>query len=473
MGAIPLALTNVTVDSLMQELKDALGANFTDWSDQSESNNMIMLLEAVSLIGEMNFAYINKMGREAFMLYALDPRNVIAHAKALGYTPQFQTPSSVSAVIVSANPLSDTTVIPVGTKFTSSLPGVYYETVDNTSILAGQIQSPLVTLKQQESWTDDFLGTALPNQQVELNKTPVMPTSIQVIIDGVQWDFVENFVDSDATSTVFTWLMTSDGTATVVFGNGVSGKKPSVNASGRVFYKTGGGKPGAIGPNQLGQATSVINDVGNGALLSLTAVNTTASIPGSDAETISQIRSHAIANLKAPRVLLTLEDIEGAVSSVPGVFSVRAANWQLIPALPRYIVQIYIVPNGMGQPNDQLLADINTMITTTKPLVMGLNPVVSGATYKVLNFQISAGIKPGFIAAGVQAALRQQLTSLFDPTVDNIWKFTPAFGSEIFMSQISAVLQQVDGVRNIVILAPGDVTLAMNEYPVLGTINFV
>lgn len=473
MSTPSLPLTTVTVDSLKQELIDRISASFPDWSDQRDSNNMIMLLEALGALAEMNYAYINRMGREAFLLFSLDPRNVIAHAKGLGYTPRFQAPSSVSAIIVSATPLSDTTVIPVGTKFGATIPGITYETVDSVSIQAGQLASPPVILKQQESWADDFLGTGLTSQQVQLNNTPVMPTSIQVIIDGVEWTYVDTFVDADATSLVFTWLMTTSGNATVVFGNGISGKKPVANAAGRVFYKTGGGKSGAIGPNQLGTTLSVIVDVGNGAILSLTAVNTVASVPGSDAETIDQIRTHAIANLRAPRVLMTLSDIEDAVSAVAGVLGVKAVNWELTPALPHYIVQVYLVPNGLGQPNAQLLADVTTLLTVTKPLVMGHQLSIFGATYRNLDFQISVAVKSGFVLATVQNAVRQQLLNLFDPTISNVWGFIPQFGMGVFMSQIIAVLQQVDGVRNLAVLVPGDTQLAMNEYPLLGNINFV
>jgi len=87
-----LPLTNVTADTIQQELIDRISVQFPDWTDQQASNNMIMLLEQISGVAELLYAYINRMAREAFIQYALDPNNVFAHAKGLGYLPKFQTP---------------------------------------------------------------------------------------------------------------------------------------------------------------------------------------------------------------------------------------------------------------------------------------------------------------------------------------------------------------------------------------------
>jgi predicted phage baseplate assembly protein len=473
MAISELPLTNVTADTIKQELVDRIKVFFPDWTDQQDSNNMIMLLEQMSALAEMEYTYINKMAREAFIQYALDPRNVAAHARGLGYTPRYQSPSVVQAHIVSSTPLVAATVIPAGTKFGTVIAGVMYETTEDVTMQAGTTVSDLVTLKQQESWYDDFSGTGDPTQQVNLNHTGVMPDTIQVVVNGVSWDYVDNFIDSNSNSTVFTYLVNTDGTTTVIFGNGVTGKKVPASAAGRVYYKTGGGKSGAIGPKQLSSAVSEVRDTGNGALLSLTAVNDVAATHGADVENIDQIRKHAVANLRAPRVLLTTQDIEDAVSSLAGVQVCKAVNWELVPSLPHYLVEVFVVPVGGGQPTQSLIDQVMSFITVTKPLVMGHKPLVIGPTYKTMDFKIQVFAKNGYSQVSVNNAVKQFLLNLFDPSTEPVWGFSPEFGMGVYSSQISAMLQQVEGVRNLAILSPGDTELAMNEFPVVGNVTFV
>lgn len=467
-----LALTSTTAVAIQQELTDRIKVFFPDWTDNQDSNNMIMLLEQIAGVFELEYAYINRLARECFIQYALDPANVFAHARGLGYTPQYQTPAMVTAVIQSASPVTADTVVPKGTQFTCNLSGVIYETSEDTTIPSGQTSSPDVTLKQQQSWIDSYTGTGAPNQNLVLNQIPVMPVTIGMTVDGVVWNYVSNFVDSTSTDFVFTNVVDSNGVCTIVWGNGVTGKKPVLNAAVSITYSTGGGSANTIGPNQLTTCISDVRDGGNNVLLSLNAFNEFAAVPGSDVETAPQVVTHALANLKAPRVLLTRQDIQDFVSTLSGVQLCTVVNWEVNPQLPHYMVQIFLIPVGGGQPTSDLEAAVLNAVTVTKPAVMGVKVFVFGPTYRTLNFNIQLGILSGFTSTTVQNTIRQTMIALFNPAVITPG-FTIGFGLPVFMSQIIAILQQLPGVQNIAILAPGDTVIGLNEYPVLGTVSFV
>ena len=470
---LPLLATDF--ESIKAELINRAKALFPDWSDVQESNNMIMLIEMFAGTQEQTIVYLNRQARECFLKYAQDPSNVEALAWGLGYTPKYQTPSSVSAMIAASGAPEGSTPIPAGTKFSTTMDNVFYETVNSFTFPAGATSVGPVLLNQQETWDISGTGTGLPNQTVSLIKSPVMPTSIVAIVDGKVWEQVEHFVDSDATSEHYKVTVDLYGYATLHFGDGVNGKMPSGGGGIGGTYKTGGGKNGAIAANQLSTCVSSILDSMSGKPLSLSASNAFAAVPGGDKETVDQIRVRAPSNLKTPRSLLTLEDIEAEVIQLPGIEAVKAVNWLLTPALPHHIVQVYVAPTGAAltgaTPTAALIASVETFITVTKPIVMGNVPQVMGPTYRVVDYTIQVGIKPGYEAVDVTGRVTAQLRALFDLETENIWGFKPTFGHQIYESHLIMILQQVPGVRNVNIVSPGNVLLAANEYPRLGTVT--
>lgn len=468
-----LPLTNVTADTIQQELIDRISVQFPDWTDQQASNNMIMLLEQISGVAELLYAYINRMAREAFIQYALDPNNVFAHAKGLGYLPKFQTPSVLTAFITSTSPVSANTVIPAGTRFSTNVSGIFYETTQDITMASGFRQAGPVQMYQQVSNLDTFTGSGLANQSLTLNGSPVMPTTLVVKVNNITWTYQPNFNNSDSNSTDYTWVMTAAGNCIIAFGDGINGKKVPLNATITATYKTGGGSTGAILADQLAQCVSTVQDAGTHATLSLSASNDLAATPGADPETLNQVRYNAIASIKAPRVLVSRQDIEDAVAQVPGVQVASAVNWEVSPNIPRYLVELFIVPVGGGQPTPDLVDAINTQLSTTTPIVMGVTAVVVPPTYVTLNFTVQVGVLPGYSQTTINNNVATTIRNLFDPTQVNAFNYKPKFGMSIYMSQLIAILQQISGVNFINITVPGDTQLDINVFPLVGAITFV
>jgi uncharacterized phage protein gp47/JayE len=466
-------LTAVAAADLQLQLVNILKAAFPDWTDTQASNNMILLLETLAAVQEMDYAYINRMAREAFIQYALDYRNVTAHAKALGYTPSYQTPSIVTAVINSISAVTATTTVPAGTQFKSNLNNVVYQTITDVQIPNGHKQSNPVVMWQWVSYRDSYIGTGAAHQQLTLNQNTVIPTSVAVSVNGILWAAVDNFVDSISTDQVYTCTLDLLGNYTALFGDGVNGACVPAGANVSINYNTGGGSQNAIGPNGLTLCINDVHDAGNGTLLTLSAYNQFAAVPGGDAETTAQIKARAPLSVQSPRCLLTLSDIQNAVNAVPGVFTSIAADWNSIPALPRYLVEVFVVPVGFGTPSPDLITAVNTLLTLTKPMVMGQMPVVTAPTYVTINFNIQVFVKPGFNQNSVQNAVAALVTSLFNNTDATLYNgFVIGFGMSIYMSVITALIQQLPGVRNVTILSPGDTNLTTDQFPVLGSITF-
>lgn len=466
--SIPLA--SVTADQIRLELINRIKVFFPDWTDQLDSNNMIVLIELLSMLAELDYAYMDRRARESFIQYALDPTNIYAHAWGLGYLPAFQTPAMVTAELKLNNPVTANTLVPIGTKVPTILPGIVYETTTPYTIPTGQ-DTIEVELTQWESYTKEFSGNGTPFQKILLTNTPVIPSSIEVVIDGVTWTQVDSFVESLATDTHYRIIPRPDGSVQVMCGNGVSGRLFEGEAGGSIDFKTGGGKAGNIGPYMLGLVTSEIRDAGTNAVLSIQAYNALASTPGVDMETPEQVRYQATKSVRKSKVLLDLPDIESEVLRVPGVVATKAVNWTIEPSLSRYMVQVFVAPEGLGTPDPALLANVVDAISVAKQTVMGTVPIVMPADYRELEFNIALHVKAGYDFNTVSQALHQKLLDLFDPTMTNIWGFIPAFGMSIYSSVLVAILQQVDGVRNLTMTTPGDTELDFNEFPVVSRLD--
>ncbi len=465
LASIPLS--SVTADQVKQELINLIKPYFPDWTDQLDSNNMMVVLELFSMLAELNYGYLDRRAREAFIQYALDPSNILAHARGLGYTPKYQVPAEVDAILNVAPVVTQSTLIPKGSTILTIIPGISYETTTDVVVPAGS-SSVSVHAAQYASQSKTFNGNGTPFQKVVLDLTPVIPDSIVLTIDGVTWTQVDSFVESSATDNHYKVLVNADGSAILLCGNGISGKVFQGNptpALGEVTYKTGGGKAGTIGPYMMTQMSSEIHDAGNNALLTVTAMNVLASTPGVDQETPEQIRYNAIANARTSRVLLGLTDIQDATKGVPGVVVAKAVNWTIEPSLSRYMIQVFVAPTGLGVASQALLDSVMAALTVDKEMVMGTVPVVMAANYRNLTFNINLYIKTGYNFNTVSQAVHQKLLDLFDPTQTNIWNFSPEFGMSIYTSVLIAILQQVDGVRNLSITSPGDLTLFNSEFP--------
>lgn len=465
-----ISLLSVTAADLQQEMINMLKVEFPEWTDLQYSNNMIAFLEVVAAVGELNYSYLNTMARECFLSTAVDPRNVEAHAKALGYNPLYQTPAEVQAVLTLDAPVTAATPIPAGTKFATVLPSVYYETVAPVVVPLGQSQTSAVTLKQWESWTTPFTGTATANQQVSLDHAPVIPSTVVVVVNGETWTLVDSFVKSTAVDKHFMVFTNVEGYATVLFGDGVLGKMPPMSSTGSITYKSGGGISNTISAGQLQQAVTEVKDAGNNRVMGVTAYNAGDAAPGTDRETIEQIRINTILNLRSPTALLTKTDVRDAVLGTPGVQACRVVNWEDNSQLPNYMMQIYVKPVQNTAVPGPLRTTLDTMLTTTRPLVIGQTATIMDPTYKSIDFDISVIVELGYGVTEVRNAVYTLLSDLFDPAKTNVWNFTPNFGMTIYMGKLAAALQSVPGVQELVINSPGNVVCSYSEFPILGAV---
>lgn len=250
-----LNYTNQDFWSLKARLVQFIKEKFvTDFNDFVEANLAIMLIENWAFLGDTLSFKMDQIAGEINIDTVTEIENAFRLAKLVGFQP---TPPIASRALFSAtinNALATDLVIPtplaidvvtndVPTTFelfpADSLNNPLYET--DIIIPAGDFTNTAIVGVEGSTRTDAYSGSGDVNQTYTLANSPVIYDSVVVDIDGVRWDKVDYFTDSQPRRE-FRLEFDSDYTAFVIFGNNRAGLIPSVGSSIRITYRTGGGR---------------------------------------------------------------------------------------------------------------------------------------------------------------------------------------------------------------------------------------
>ena len=266
-----LDYTNRDYESVRNDLVSTLPKYLPEYTDTSELDPGIVILELISRgIDILNF-YQDSQANEVFLQYAQQRENILANSYSLGYTPAEATPSIFDLVFVLNSIQKQDVTIPMGFKVhtvkTEVDSEVYFETTENLVIPAGKLGNEkdtsgnyfyTVEAIQGQTIESELVGTSTgaENQEFTLSYAPVIYTSVSLLINEgtgfTQWDRVDNFIDSLPDSKHFRVVLNMDNKAKIIFGNGVSGKIPKPYKNGiYAYYRIGGGTIGNVGENTI------------------------------------------------------------------------------------------------------------------------------------------------------------------------------------------------------------------------------
>ena len=255
-----IILNNLDFDTLKNTFKAYLRSQdrFNDYD--FDGSNMNVLLDILSYNTFHNAFYLNMIGNEMFLDSAQLRDTVVSHAKELNYTPSsFKSAvADVDIVITTTNMAKRSIVIPKGTTFTSNFGSRSYtfSTAENIVITDYVINTnntitftgKNISLYEGYYINDVFVfNSSSPQRFVLTNKNvDISSISIAVIEDVGATTHLYNRATSlfgiNENSKVF-FVQGSEGeTYEVVFGDGVSGRKPKDNSTITVEYRISNGE---------------------------------------------------------------------------------------------------------------------------------------------------------------------------------------------------------------------------------------
>lgn len=297
-----LNYTNQDYWSMKTRLVDFIKQNYKkDFTDFVESSLGIMLIENWAFIADTLSFKMDQIANEVFIDTVTEIDNAFRLAKLVGFKPQPPIAAKSSWTATLNNPVLSDIIIPTPFEVAVSVGGERV-TVDlypadssddpifdqDIIIPAGSIANASIVGLEGRTRVQQDSGTGGVSQTITLADGPVIYDSIRVRVDGVNWDEVEFFTDSQPRRE-FRVEFDSEYNAFVIFGNNRSGLIPSSGSTIFVQYRVGGGNRGNLISNSVTKQT-VINVDSIPYPVPVSFSNYTSSRNGYDGDTIEDIR---------------------------------------------------------------------------------------------------------------------------------------------------------------------------------------
>jgi hypothetical protein len=259
------------------------------------------------------------VGNEMFLDSAQLRDSVVSHAKELNYTPRSfkSAEANVNITMTSTDPLMRSVVVPKGTTFTSrfNTKNYTFSTAENIVVDSFVLNNGIptftgsnITLYEGYYVSDVFTYTNTPQRFVITNKN-VDTSSIAITVvedngaSALHYSRATSLFDINSASKVFFIQGAENDSYEIVFGDGVSGRKPKDNSVVIVEYRISNGEL----PNGC---NSFIADNGITNISNITVTTNAGASGGAVSESIEDIKYNATRHFTTQERAITTEDYE-------------------------------------------------------------------------------------------------------------------------------------------------------------------
>ena len=385
-----LNYTNQDFWSMKSRLVDYIRQQFsTDFSDFVESSLAIMLIENWAFLADTLSFKMDQIANEIFIDTVTELDNAFRLAKLVGFVPQPPIAAVSLWTVTLNNPvLSDVTIpspfdLNVSAGATNITIELFPADADNNPILdqdiiipAGSVVNASVVGLEGKTLTTTVIGNGTTGQTITLSNSPVIFDSIRVQVDGVLWQQVDFFTDSQPRRE-FRIEYDSTYTAYVIFGNNRAGLVPSNGSSILVTYRVGGGSIGNIISGSV-QKQTIINVPGITYGIPVGIRNYTGGQYGYDGDSIDDIRNKLPAWTRAQNRAVTGLDYKTLTDQFVTPYQGQVGKSNAV--LRNYgcsgnIIDLYVLAlngtdaNGVGtltQASDGLKSELQTYISSVQ-----------------------------------------------------------------------------------------------------------
>lgn len=422
-----------------------------EYTDTSQSDAGIVLIELLAHGLDLLSYYNDKTANEVYLDTAQERKNIINLAKMLGYVFNDGRPSEFQQVF-EIIPQKEEFIIPSGyvvkTTENSIEESVVFETMDDLVIPANcnglERDSEgnylyITNVVQGYTVPKEIVGTStgLANQSFILNEYPVIKDSISLMItesngEVEEWTRVEDFLGSSPTDKHFTVTIDASDRGIINFGNGNSGKIPTVSHDGIVAnYRVGGGERGNVSAYSINQVEQKLA----GLVKTYNPFN--AHTLGVDKEDNETIRVKAKSQLKATWGAITLDDHKDLAKSLTEVKDVTCYTGDT-----EFEVIINILPSNYTSLSEDDLKQLKTKLKAMydSRRVLGVDVYVRFAKIVDVTPNIEVTLYPNVLKRDVQYLIDSALKSSFSSEYRLL-------GESLHPSEIISELMQIEGIQ--------------------------
>ena len=353
------------------DLIKGLQQRIPEYTDTSQTDAGIVILELLAHNLDLLSYYNDKTANEVYLDTAKERSNIINLAKMLGYTFNDGRPSQFEQVFE---------IVPQDTEFTIPMrylvkttgnsveESLYFET-DNELVIppncVGNEKDAegnyLYSVPVTQGYTvkGEIVGTSdgSANQSFTLNNYPVIKDSISLVItestgEIEEWTRVENFLNSSPKDKHFVVSISANDKGVITFGNGRSGKIPSVKLDGiEATYRVGGGEIGNVSAmtiNQMEQKLAGIVQTYN---------PSSAIVLGVDKEDDETIKTKAKSSFKSTWGAITLADYVDIAKTYLEIIDATSVKGDT-----KFDVVVTILPNNYNTSTPEYLNNLRTRL---------------------------------------------------------------------------------------------------------------
>jgi len=316
-----LSYTDRDYDTVLAELETLVRQTRPElWSDFFESNLGLALIQMNALIGDMLSYGQDALGAEIFLSTCRRYESALRFCRSVGYVPRSATPAEVTVAAVDFPDVITTQggTVPAGSSIKSG-DGYTYELLADAVIPAGSTFSSL-SLIEGQSWQETFDPSVDPSQAVSTSRGVVADASWDVYVGTVsplnKWTEVTNVAFETTPTDTYETSFDGDGKLIVKFGDGSAGKIPDDTIT--ILYRTSNGADGNA-PVASIRGSMTVNLTGGGTVSVTYENSNSAASGGEDRESLAELRNNVPAYIASQDKLITLQDYETNIPSVPGV----------------------------------------------------------------------------------------------------------------------------------------------------------
>jgi hypothetical protein len=272
-------------------------------------------------------------------------------------------------------------------------------------------------------------------------------TSVDTSGRTVMWSATEDLLDAlnGPETPVFVPEIETDGTAYLLFGDGVNGLRPAAGTVFTATYRVGNGTAG----NVARQAIALI-DVPLGMSGVTGVTNPMPAWGGVDPETVSHVRQSAPVAFRTQQRAVTAADYQALTMLYPGVQQAAAAlrwtgSW--------YTVFITVERSQQAALDAGFVAGLKAYLDGYR--MAGVDLEIEAGIRVPLLIHMSVCVRPGYVATDVQQALLDIFSTAAQPD-GSPGLFSPGrldLGQPFYLSPLIAAAQAVDGVASVQVLA--------------------
>lgn len=272
-----------------------------EFGDFVESSLALMLIENWAFIADTLSFKMDQIANEIFIDTVTEIDNAFRLSKLIGFYPQ--PPIAAKSLWTASlnNPLLTDVIVP--TPFILEANGggeridmeLFPADANNNPLLdddiiipANSVVNASIVGLEGRTRNQEFDGTGSAGQSIQLRYLPVIYDSVRVDVDGVRWEQVEYFTDSQPRRE-YRVEYDSDYSAFIIFGNNRSGLIPSVGSKIRITYRSGGGSQGNLVSNAV-QTETIVTVPGLDFSVPVFFSNYTKAQFGYDGDSIEDIR---------------------------------------------------------------------------------------------------------------------------------------------------------------------------------------